>query len=312
MLELNDLMKYMISEFSLNESTIKPFYPSYFKGLFNYSVRLNADRTNLLVHLNYQNILDKFKNTYFPNLHIYPQIDISSDYRMQANDFTGTISFDVNLINFDDNQSNLSITKNFRYDGMKRISSFLEKNTNTSNAIVILDNDDANMWKQIKKIFNKEISDAFNQSIEQELKLSPDNLLAYLKQQWESIFSTEEANINENYNDKIDKINKNYKLSLFGEFLNDFGYLNNSSAKKPSFDLNTGLFTTSESVQFYIDNARFIFDQDKLNPILKMSTNTNLVRIEFNATISYGLLDEEFSQDANFSLTITRSSFAGK
>lgn len=310
LLTLNDLMKFMLNEFTLNTESIKVFYPSYFKGLFDYSVGLKADRTNLISHLNFQTIIDKYKNVYFNQLNIYPEIDLSSVDRMQANDFTGTLSFGVNLINHDASQIDRSITRNFASNSMKTITSYLETKKDTINSIIINDDDNSSMAKQIKRIYNQEISNAFNESKEQEIELNPTNLSMYLNNQWNSIFNIEAANNNEDtYIQKIDSLKKSYGLWLFGEYLNEFGYLENQSNKKPNFDLNTGLFTTNDGNQFYIANASFVFEQDKLNPILKMESNTNVVRIEFKAKINYSLLDQEFSQETNFSLTITRSSF---
>lgn len=313
LLTLNDLMKFMLNEFTLNTESIKVFYPSYFKGLFDYSVGLKADRTNLIRHLNFQSIIDKYKNVYFNQLNIYPEIDLSSIDRMQANDFNGTLSFGVNLVNHDASQIDRSITKNFISNSMKTITSYLETKKDTINSIIINDDDNSSMAKQIKRIYNQEISNAFNESKEQEIELNPTNLSMYLNNQWNSIFNIEAANNNEDtYIQKIDSLKKSYGLSLFGEYLNEFGYLENQSNKKPNFDLNTGLFTTNDGNQFYIANASFVFEQDKLNPILKMKSNTNVVRIEFKAKINYSLLDQEFSQETNFSLTITRSSFVGR
>lgn len=312
LLTLNDLMKFMLNEFTLNTESIKGFYPSYFKGLFDYSVGLKADRTNLIRHLNFQSIIDKYKNVYFNQLNIYPEIDISSESRMQANDFTGTLSFGVNLINHDANQIDQSITRNFISNSMKTIISYLETKKDTINSIIINDDDNSSMAKQIKRIYNQEISNAFIESKEQEIKLDPNNLSEYLNRQWISIFNIEAAKDEDTYTQKIEQLKKNYKLWLFGDYLNDFGYLENQSEKKPNFDLNTGLFTTNDGNQFYIANASFVFEQDKLNPILKMSSNTDVVRIEFKAKINYSLLDQEFSQETNFSLAITRSSFVGR
>ena len=312
LLTLNDLMKFMLNEFTLNTESIKVFYPSYFKGLFDYSVGLKVDRTNLIRHLNFQSIIDKYKNVYFNQLNIYPEIDISSESRMQANDFTGTLSFGVNLINHDANQIDQSITRNFTSNSMKTITSYLDTKKDTINSIIINDDDNSSMARQIKRIYTQEISNAFNESKEQEIKLDPNNLSEYLNRQWISIFNIEAAKDEDTYIQKIDSIKKSYGLSLFGEYLNDFGYLENQSDKKPNFDLNTGLFTINDDNQFYIANASFVFEQDKLNPILKMESNTNVVRIEFKAKINYSLLDQEFSQETNFSLTITRSSFIGR
>ena len=310
LLTLNDLMKFMLNEFTLNTESIKVFYPSYFKGLFDYSVGLKADRTNLIRHLNFQSIIDKYKNVYFNQLNIYPEIDISSESRMQANDFNGTLSFDVNLVNHDAFQIDRSITRNFTSNSMKTITSYLETKKDTINSININDDDNSSMAKQIKRIYNQEILNAFIESKEQEIQLDPNHLSMYLNNQWISIFNIEAANNSEDtYIQKIDSLKKSYGLSLFGEYLNEFGYLENQSNKKPNFDLNTGLFTTNDGNQFYIANASFVFDQDKLNPILKMTSNTDVVRIEFKAKINYSLLDQEFSQETNFSLTITRSSF---
>ena len=313
LLTLNDLMKFMLNEFTLNTESIKGFYPSYFKGLFDYSVGLKADRTNLIRHLNFQSIIDKYKNVYFNQLNIYPEIDISSESRMQANDFNGTLSFDVNLVNHDAFQIDRSITRNFTSNSMKTITSYLETKKDTINSIIINDDDNSSMAKQIKRIYNQEILNAFIESKEQEIQLDPNHLSMYLNNQWISIFNIEAANNSEDtYIQKIDSLKKSYGLSLFGEYLNEFGYLENQSNKKPNFDLNTGLFTTNDGNQFYIANASFVFEQDKLNPILKMESNTNVVRIEFKAKINYSLLDQEFSQETNFSLTITRSSIVGR
>lgn len=308
LLTLNDLMKFMLNEFTLNTESIKVFYPSYFKGLFDYSVGLKADRTNLIRHLNFQSIIDKYKNVYFNQLNIYPEIDLSSVDRMQANDFNGTLSFDVNLVNHDAFQIDQSITRNFISNSMKTITSYLETKKDTINLIIINDDDNSSMAKQIKRIYNQEISNAFNESKEQEIQLDPNYLSMYLNNQWISIFNIEAANNSEDtYIQKIDSIKKSYGLWLFGEYLNEFGYLENQSDKKPNFDLNTGLFTTNDGNQFYIANASFVFEQ--VLPILKMTSNTDVVRIEFKAKINYSLLDQEFSQETNFSLTITRSSF---
>lgn len=311
LLTLNNLMKFMLNEFTLNTESIKDFYPSYFKGLFDYSVGLKADKTNLIRHLNFQSIIDKYKNVYFNQLNIYPEIDISNESIMQANDFNGTLSFGVNLVNHDAFQIDRSITRNFVSNSMKTITSYLETKKDTINSIIINDDDNSSMAKQIKRIYNQEISNAFIESKEQEIQLDQNSLSEYLNRQWISIFNVEAAKDEDTYIQKIEQLKKSYNLALFSEYLNDFGYLENKSDKKPNFDLNTGLFTANDGNQFYIANASFVFEQDKLNPILKMESNTNVVRIEFKAKINYSLLDQEFSQETNFSLVITRSSFVG-
>ncbi len=308
---LKDLMHFMISKFVLKEQLFKDYYASYFNALFKLSVDLDADRTGLLDFIDFEFVIDKYKQTYFNNVNIYPKIDISNTSSLVANDYDHELIFNINLIN-DENEDDLSISRTFQSNNFKNINLFLNNHKDKTNSIVIKNDEESSISKTIKNLYKNEIELMFADSNQSEINLinNNDKLLTYLSNYWNIVF------VNDYENNKKaetnERIKKNYILSIFEESLdNGIEFLQGDVEEiiYPVLDGDTGIFKYSDNEIFQIENISFGFEKNNLNPTLK-KINDNTIVLVFNSNIEYLISQKIFSQECRFNLIITRNSIS--
>ncbi len=243
---LKKLMNYILEKTTLNEQWLADYYPSYFKGLFLYSFK-NDDKSKistLLDALNVEEIINKYKNTYFSNKTLFPQIAFDTDNDVIANDFNGKLEFKVYLID-DDNANDKTSVRTFETNKCKNITSLWESLPSTD---IITVKKDSNLFNTIqsKKYFNDE----------KKLK----NYLYYSWLLYGNVFSSDKDYKKNDENAK--KINDNLLMSLFGQDLSDkFTNLQCQVNGQSCFDIDSGLFNIykkDDSLGHYVDNTFLI------------------------------------------------------
>lgn len=310
-----DLLDFMLTKMEV-KSTINDYYPSYFKGRGKYSQSVRSDLTFIEEHVNVNEVVNKYKDTYLKEKAIGAKVDYSSG-SISADDFSGTLSFPMYLyVDNDYNANTNSNHRQFSASGLKNITEFVETNKTRQNVITI--KNDGSLASQIKRTLKTSIDSLFEKQQASEITLDSANsyglhqyLILTADRQLSSIFDP-----NRRTQDEVIKyINDNFTLSLLGFTVEEFvGTQGNFSNKhRPTLDLDTGLFSPDgqNNTAFLIGNSHFDFgyNRDFKVKLSMDSSNLSLVTVSFQSTLNLSISNENVEQESQFMFTITKSSW---
>ncbi len=277
---LNQLFEFMMQQIKIIDSNAYNFYPSYFMGIGLHSIKIQQSQTAIFNYLNINNIIDKYKSTYFPNNQYNFLINSHSNF--SANDSLGQLSFSIYVKNFDNTDiDNTSASHQLVLSGFKT----LNINDNQYNNYVSVNNG-SNLYNSLIKIFDNEIKQVKNDqhTIENVSKLG---LNSFLTNYFGPIYyENMESN---NIEDIINKINTNYSFSLFSNSISNFN--TNISVDQLSlnnFNPNLGLYnlgSNSEDI-IYLKSIDINLDPSK-NSVSMNNRNNPEIRIFGNIAITF-------------------------
>ncbi len=276
---LNQLFQFMMQQIKIIDNNAYNFYPSYFMGIGLYSIKIQQSQTAIFNYLNINNIIDKYKSTYFPNNQYNFLINSHSNF--SANDSLGQLSFSIYVKNFDNtNIDNISASHQLVLSGFKT----LNINDNQYNNYVSVNNG-SNLYNSLIKIFENEIQQVRNDQhiIENVNKLG---LNSFLTNYFGPIYyENMESN---NIEDIINKINTNYNFSLFSNSISNFNTnISIDQLSLNNFNPNLGLYnlgSNSENI-IYLKSIDINLDPNT-NSISMNNRNNPEIRIFGNISIT--------------------------
>ncbi len=304
---LKDLMQIMINHITIKEDKIKEYYPSYFKGLFLYSVKNDEHSkiSHLLDYLDVDSVINKYKQKYFLDKKIDLEIAQNSENELQANDWDGTLSFNTYLVDQQD-KDDTSTTRKFEVQ-CKSIQPFIDSLEKKQRITVIKD---SSLYNSLYRNLKIEIGSAFqNREFDKkgiEAKLFP------LKNKFNggSIF---ELNNNVKNTDNAKILNTDFSFTLFGLDLSgdNYGFYDTQIQEKNQtlFDYSSGLFNIYKKIDensgisdniFLVDGIRL--DYNKLDNIklAKKEGNENLVELSVYVPIIVTISNKDIILDNTF------------
>lgn len=309
-----DLLDFMLTKMEV-KPTINDYYPSYFKGRGKYSQSVRSDLTFIEKHVNVDEVVNKYKDTYLKEKAIGAKVDYSSG-SISADDFSGTLSFPMYLyVDNDHNANTNSNHRQFSASGLKNITKFVETNKTRQNVISI--KNDGSLASQIKRTLKTSIDSLFEKQQASEITLNSTDsyglyqyLVSTIDRQLSSIFDPDRRTQDE----VIKYINDNFTLSLLGFTVEEFvGTQGNFSNKhRPTLDLDTGLFSPDgqNSTAFLIGNSHFDFGYSSNFKVkLSMNDNTSVVTVSFPSKLNLSISNENVEQESQFMFTITKSAW---
>lgn len=276
---LNQLFTFMMQQIKIIDNNAYNFYPSYFMGIGLYSIKIQQSQTAIFNYLNINNIIDKYKSTYFPNNQYNFLINSHSNF--SANDSLGQLSFSIYVQNFDNTDiDNISASHQLVLSGFKT----LNINDNQYNNYVSVNNG-SNLYNSLIKMFADEIQQVKNDqhTIENVNKLG---LNSFLTNYFGPIYyENMESN---NIEDIINKINTNYSFSLFSNSISNFNTnISIDQLSVNNFNPNLGLYnlgSNSEDI-IYLKSIDINLDPNK-NSVSMNNRNNPEIRIFGNITIT--------------------------
>ena len=224
---LTQLLEFIINSFTFNDEQLKTYYPSYFYGLFKSGLNAKANLTGLLSFINSKEIINKYKDKYFPNKDYFAQLDLDES-TFRVDDQKGELSFALILKNQASDQSvDPIIHRQFSTNKLKSINDFI----NQEYAETFDLKDESIILRIIKSQYKSDIDKVKNdgQKIEK-------NINKNLIQNYATIyrFSKDEEST---------KSSKEFDLQLFAKKL-DIIYANQNEFNQPnSLNLANGLYT---------------------------------------------------------------------
>lgn len=276
---LNQLFEFMMQQIKIIDSNAYNFYPSYFMGIGLHSIKIQQSQTAIFNYLNINQIIDKYKNTYFPNNQYNFLINSHSNF--SANDSLGQLSFSIYVKNFDNTDiDNTSASHQLVLSGFKT----LNINDNQCNNYVSVNNG-SNLYNSLIKMFANEIQQVKTDqhTIENVNKLGLNSLLTnYFGPIY---YENMESN---NIEDIINKINTNYSFSLFGNSISNFNTnISIDQLSLNNFNPNLGLYnlgSNSEDI-IYLKSIDINLDPNK-NSVSINNRNNPEIRIFGNIAIT--------------------------
>ena len=272
-------LEHIINQFSFNETAVADYYPSYFYGLFRYGLNLGnqTDLTGLISFLNYQNVLNKFKSVYFPDKDYLPQLDLSAENALVADDQAGQLTFNITLTDTSNSGANQLALRTFQINNLKKLdATFLDPNIQDEFTIV----PNSNLLNNIKRFYKTQIDQAF---------MTNQPVVADFNQQFLSLFETVYSfERDHNNSDNSSRVQANLILKLFQEYLT----ISLSDNQDDAFiiqDLNTatGLYNIDNQRQhsFFISHlvVKPLAGQENLS--IQFTKENNQVNLQINALL---------------------------
>lgn len=298
---LNQLFEFMMQQIKIIDSNAYNFYPSYFMGIGLYSIKIQQSQTAIFNYLNINEIIDKYKSTYFPNNQYNFLINSHSNF--SANDSLGQLSFSIYVQNFDNTDiDNISASHQLALSGFKT----LNINDNQYNNYVSVNNG-SNLYNSLIKMFANEIQQVKNdqQTIENVNKLA---LNSFLTNYFGPIYyENMESN---NIEDIVNKINTNYSFSLFSNSISNFNTdISIDQLSSNNFNPNLGLYnlgSNSEDI-IYLKSIDINLDPNK-NSVSMNNRNNPEIRIFGNIAITLAN-NETINQNVVFVCKIVNVSY---
>ncbi len=275
---LNQLFEFMMQHIKIINTDAYNFYSSYFMGVGLNSVKNGEPQTAIFNYLNTNEIIDKYKTTYFPNDQY--NFVINSNSNFSANDSIGQLSFSIYVKNFDITDiDNISASHQLVLSGFKKLNLSNQYN----NFVSVINN--SRLYNSLSTMFANEIEQVQNdkQTIENVVKIG---LNSFLSNYFGLIYI---ENMDDNQLETIvNKINTNYNFSLFGNSISNFNtniYIDslNSSNFNPSLGLYN-LGSNSENI-IYLKSIEISLDANK-NSISLDNNDHPEIRIFGNISIT--------------------------
>ncbi len=296
----NQLFEFMLQQIKIINTDAYNFYSSYFMGVGLDSVKKGELQTAIFDYLNTNEIIEKYKNAYFPNDQY--NFIINSNSNFSANDSIGQLSFSIYVKNLDNTDiDNISASHQLVLFGFKKLN--LNKQYNNSVSV----ENGSNLYNSLSTMFANEIQQVQNdkQTIENVEKTKL-NLL--LPNYFGLIYM---ENMAENQLEPIiNKINKNYKFWLFGNPITNFETdISIDSLKSNNFNPSLGLYnlgSNSEDI-IYLKSIEINLEAYKNSISLD---NNNLPEIRIFGNIAITLANNEIiNQNVVLVCKIVNSNF---
>ena len=275
---LNQLFQFMMQQIKIIDNNAYNFYPSYFMGIGLYSIKIQQSQTAIFNYLNINQIIDKYKSTYFPNNQYNFLINSNSNF--SANDSIGQLSFSIYVKNLDNTDiDNISASHQLVLSGFKKLN--LNKQYNNSVSV----ENGSNLYNSLSRIFTNEIQQVQNdkQTIENVEKIGLNSLLST----YFGLIYMENMD-DDQLEAKVNNINTNYKFSLFGTYISNFNTdISIDSLKSNNFNPSLGLYnlgSNSEDI-IYLKSIEINLEANK-NSISLDNNNLPEIRIFGNIAIT--------------------------
>ena len=276
---LMQALDHIINQFSFNKTAVADYYSSYFYGLFRYGLNLGnqTDLTGLISFLNYQNVLNKFKSVYFPDKDYLPQLDLSAENALVADDQSGQLTFNIILTDTSNSGTNQLALKTFQINNLKKLdATFLDPNIQYEFTIV----SNSNLLNNIKRFYKTLIDQAF---------MTNQPVVADFNQQFLSLFEIVYSfERDHNNSDNSSRVQANLILKLFQEYLT----ISLSDNQDDAFiiqDLNTatGLYNIDNQRQhsFFISHLVVKPLAGQKNLSIQFTKENNQVNMQINALL---------------------------
>ena len=266
---LTQLLQHIVNLFTFDDSKLTDYYPSYFYGLFKSSLDSKGDLTGLLNFINSEEIINKYKNKYFPNQDYFAQL-VLDESTFKVDDQKGTLSFFITLSNKTSSSNTPVVQTELSTNKLKSITNFIGQEypekftlTDSSRILTIIKNKYQEDIEKVKKD---------GQKIE---KTIPKNLV----QTYATIYQFSNNPISSNSS-------KEFELQLFSKQL-DIIYANHDEFNTPnSLNLKNGLYTqdTKKPRESFFIEAIQIDSEDQDLPIIFTKENQN-VKVEIKTKL---------------------------
>ena len=266
---LTQLLQHIVNLFTFDDSKLTDYYPSYFYGLFKSSLDSKGDLTGLLNFINSEEIINKYKNKYFPNQDYFAQL-VLDESTFKVDDQKGTLSFLITLSNKTSSSNTPVVQTELSTNKLKSITNFIGQEypekftlTDSSRILTIIKNKYQEDIEKVKKD---------GQKIE---KTIPKNLV----QTYATIYQFSNNPISSNSS-------KEFELQLFSKQL-DIIYANHDEFNTPnSLNLKNGLYTqdTKKPRESFFIEAIQIDSEDQDLPIIFTKENQN-VKVEIKTKL---------------------------
>lgn len=277
---INQLFEFMMQQIQIIDDKAYNFYPSYFMGVGLNSIKNEQPQTEIFNYLNINEIINKYKNVYFPNNEYNFIINSNSDF--DANDLLGELSFSIYVKDFDNTDiDDISVSHQLVLLGFKT----LNINDNQYNNFISVKNG-SSLYNSLSKIFTNEIQQVQNnkQTIENVDKSGLNSLL----NNYFGLIYYENMDNSNNTENKVNQINTNYSFSLFGNSISNFNTnISIDQLNSSNFNPNLGLYnlgTNSEDI-IYLKSIDINLDPDK-NSISENNRNNPEIKIFGNISIT--------------------------
>ena len=301
---INEVQQFVVDQTSVNQKLLKEHYPSYFLGFQNYTQKINhqfIDVPGLLNNLQLENV--DFKQYYFANQNVRI---IIADNSIKASDLKNQLSFNVQLVVEDQKQP---YEKIFVFDDQTKdltAATFFQK----SNSIQI--NHSGGLYNRLIQVLKQQkmnVDAAFALAQNQTTSLTPvlqSILITDVLKNPLINFELDEAAAQQHW----DQIEQQIKLALFG---NQINFSTEATNEMPS--LNTLNFYT-HWMQIEPNDAivfeTFIFDFPESIELILTKTNTDIIKIGFQAATEILLSDQQSkSSPTTFWLDLTKQQWDG-
>lgn len=266
---LTQLLQHIVNLFTFDDSKLTDYYPSYFYGLFKSSLDSKGDLTGLLNFINSEEIINKYKNKYFPNQDYFAQL-VLDESTFKVDDQKGTLSFFITLSNKTSSSNTPVVQTELSTNKLKSINNFISQKypekftlTDSSRILTIIKNKYQEDIEKVKKD---------GQKIE---KTIPKNLV----QTYATIYQFSNNPISSNSS-------REFELQLFSKQL-DIIYANHDEFNTPnSLNLKNGLYTqdTKKPHESFFIEAIQIDSEDQDLPIIFTKENQN-VKVEIKTKL---------------------------
>ena len=266
---LTQLLQHIVNLFTFDDSKLTDYYPSYFYGLFKNSLTSNGDLTGLLKFINYEEIIKKYKNKYFPNQDYFAQL-LLDESTFKVDDQNGTLSFFITLSSKTSSLNTPTVQTQISTNKLKSITNFISQEYPETFTLT----DSSKILNIIKKKYQKDIEKVKNdgQKIE---KIIDKNLV----QTYATIYQFSNDSVSTNSS-------REFELQLFSNQL-EIIYANHDEFNTPnSLNLKNGLYTqdTKKPHESFFIEAIQIDSEDQNVPIIFTKENQN-VKVEIKTKL---------------------------
>ena len=268
----DNLYSFMLDNLQINEVEINNKYPSYFLGSANLAKYNNTNMYVSGLFVNDNEIINKFKASYYPNNTVSFFIDKDT---VRANDFNGTLEFNVKVFN-DDGFNQSVIFKTFSYSDLKTILDFVNNQT-LSNDINIKDG--STLYNSLDRILVKSI---LKDKIEElRLKNVGESITVELNKQDVPSFRlntvdvyNQEKIIDDEQINYFNTLSENIQPMLFNQILNVIEKGSISSDDAYSLNIASNLYNNKDKMLFVINNIYYEIPGDIITIKLTKRSST--------------------------------------
>ncbi len=314
---LKELQRTMANQLKMDDtklSELQTYIPSYFVGKHRYASEYlqngAADNIQITKYLNWNEIENKYKSTYFPTQE-YNVIPVYENNQFLGNDELGSLNMNFAIIDTD-TPNNIDVQKRIEVQKMKSIDSIIN---NKENIVVLQPDLSTNTFANKIK---QQVLDAAKQALSSNQPQTQTIQRSTLLQQNIKLFNwIAKQSDSQNPNIQYLKQIQNYfsTISLFGNYIEttNIGFYEAQQSLFPNFpfiDLSNGLLNwinNNPTNIVTIDWITYNFPEQIEFNIIPNPNNT--VNIEFNGTmeISFTCLKNKEPQQFNntFKLLLT-------